>query len=235
MRTALLLLLALAASGLSGTASAGDVWKWVDEKGVTHYSDQPGPGATKVEVRAGNVSESRSADVPSGATARDSSGAAPGYRDFEIFRPEVDQAIINTGGQVDVEIRIDPPVQRLHTLNLYLDGRLVSGFAPNAVSYSLTEVPRGVHHVTAVITDQSGLTVQETSPVRFSVRQESIAQPPVGPTLRPPTKPKPRAGAANKVLTTQPTYGALNGAAAAVNPATNLPVVTKPAPKPKKP
>jgi hypothetical protein len=103
------------------------------------------------------------------------------------------------------------------------------------VSYSLTEVPRGVHSVTAVITDQSGKTVQETSPVGFSVRQESIAQPPVGPTLRPPTKPKPRTGAANKVLTTQPSYGALNGAAARVNPATNLPVVTKPAPKPKKP
>ena len=57
MRTALLLLLALAAPVLSSTAMATDVWKWVDEKGVTHYSDQPVAGATKIEVRTGNVVE----------------------------------------------------------------------------------------------------------------------------------------------------------------------------------
>jgi hypothetical protein len=85
-----------------------------------------------------------------------------------------------------------------------------------------------------VITDQTGKRIQETSPVGFNVRQESVAQPPVGPTLRQPTKPRPR-GAANKVLTTQPSYGSLNGALPAVNPATNLPVAPKPAPKPKKP
>src|SRR5215207_5500773 len=64
MRTALLFLLALAASGLSGAASASDVWKWVDDKGVTHYSDQPVPGATKIEVRAGNIAQGPSEDAP---------------------------------------------------------------------------------------------------------------------------------------------------------------------------
>jgi hypothetical protein len=125
-------------------------------------------------------------------------------------------------------------VQPLHELTLYLDGKLVTGFPRNTLSYALTEVPRGVHSVIAVISDQYGKTIQQTSPVGFNVRQESIANPPVGPTLRPPPKPQPR-GAANKVLTRQPSYGALNGARPAVNPATNLPVVPKPAPKPKKP
>lgn len=234
MRTALLLL--LAASGLTGTASAADVWKWVDSSGVTHYSDQPAPGAIKIEVRAGNVAESRSTSVGTPRSAAgDDSADATRYRDFAIYRPEVDQSIINTGGQVNVEIRIDPAVQPLHTLSLYLDGKLVTGSAPNALSYVLTEVPRGVHSVTAVIRDGTGKTIQETAPVGFNVRQESVANPPVGPTLRPqPPKPQPR-GAANKVLTTQPTYGSLNGARPAVNPATNLPVAPKPAPKPKKP
>jgi Domain of unknown function (DUF4124) len=234
MRTALLLL--LAASGLTGTASAADVWKWVDSSGVTHYSDQPVPGAIKIEVRTGNVAESQPANaVAPRSAASDFPADATRYRDFAIYRPEVDQSIINTGGQVNVEIRIDPEVQPLHTLSLYLDGKLVSGSPPNSLSYVLTEVPRGVHSVTAVITDQSGRTIQETSPVGFNVRQESIANPPVGPTLRPqPPKPQPR-GAANKVLTTQPSYGALNGALPAVNPATNMPLAPKPAPKPKKP
>jgi uncharacterized protein DUF4124 len=234
MRTALLLL--LAASGLTGTASAADVWKWVDSSGVTHYSDQPVPGATKIEVRSGNVVESAPANVASPRSATsDSSADATRYRDFAIYRPEVDQSIINTGGQVNVEIRIDPSLQPLHTLSLYLDGKLVTGSPPNSLSYVLTEVPRGVHSVTAVITDQTGKAIQETPPVGFNVRQESIANPPVGPTLRQPTKPKPPRGATNKVLTTQPSYGSLNGARPAVNPATNLPAAPKPAPKPKKP
>ena len=83
------------------------------------------------------------------------------------------------------------------------------------------------------VTDSRGNRIQETARVVFYVQQQSVAQPPTGPALRPPPKPQPRAG--NKVLTTQPTYGALHGAPAAINPATNLPVVKKPAPKPGKP
>lgn len=237
MRTALLLLIALVTSGLSGAATAADIWKWVDANGVTHYSDQPVQGATKIEVRAGNVSQSSSGSVGSSTSSSSPSDedALPAYTDFAIYRPESNESIINTGGEVGVEIRVNPAVQALHQLSLYLDGQLVTGFPRNTQSYALKEVPRGVHSVTAVITDQYGKKLQETAAVGFNVRQESIANPPVGPTLRPPTKPQPR-GAANKVLTTQPTYGALNGARPAVNPATNLPVAPpKPAPKPKKP
>lgn len=237
MRTALLLLLALAASGLCSTASAADVWKWVDAKGVTHYSDQPIPGAIKIEVRAGNVSESRSAqplsnDSDSNSQSQDEAGA---YRNFQIVRPTSDQNIINTGGQVDVEIRIAPPVQATHRVNLFLDGKLVTGFPRNAVIYALTAVPRGTHNLTAVIADASGNTIQESPPVTFNVRQESIAQPPVGPSLGQPPKPQPRPRpqntAKNKVLTKQPSYDALNGGPPEMDPATNRPVQKKkPAP-----
>lgn len=240
MRTALLLL-ALASPVLSGTAAATDVWKWVDEKGTTHYSDQPVAGATKIEVRTGNVVEttstfSRGSSSSSAASPGSEQPAVANYRNFEIWRPEPDQSIINTGGQVNVEIRIEPSVQALHQLNLYLDGKLVNGFPRNALSYALTEVPRGTHQLTAVVTDQYGKTVQESPPVVFHVRQESVAQPPVGPGVRPPPpKPTPR-GASNKLPTQQPSYNALNGSAhAAIDPATNLPVVKKPAPKPGKP
>ena len=238
MRTALLLL-ALAAAGLCSTASAAEVWKWVDAKGVTHYSDQPIPGAVKIEVRAGNVSEARSAQPLSNEQSSSSQEEAGSYRTFQIVRPTNDQSIINTGGQVDVEISIAPPLRRTHSLNLYLDGRQVTG-PRNGVSYALTAVPRGTHNLTAVIADASGNTIQEAPPVTFNVRQESIAQPPVGPSLGQPPKPVPRPRpqntARNKVLTKQPSYDALNGGRPEMNPDTNRPVEKKkPAPKPGKP
>ncbi|MGH8236353.1 MAG: DUF4124 domain-containing protein [Steroidobacteraceae bacterium] len=236
MRTAHLLLLAFAALGLSNlglssTASAGDVWKWVDAKGVTHYSDQPVPGATKVEVRAGNVADARS--VAPVVSEPAPPPAAEHYRTLAIVQPQNGQSIINTAGQVSVGIAIEPALQPLHRLSLYLDGKAVTGFPRNTLSYALTEVPRGTHNVNAVVTDQSGKTILESSPVEFTVRQESIAQPPVGPSKKPPPKPQPRAG--NKVLTTQPSYGALNGGHPAIDPATNRPVVKKPERKPGKP
>jgi hypothetical protein len=237
MRTALLLLLAFAALGLSGTASSAEVWKWVDAKGVTHYSDQPVPGAVRIEVRAGNISEARSAQPLSNNadSGSDSRTEQDTYRDFQIVRPTNDQSIVNTAGRVDVEIRISPVVQGTHRLNLYLDGKLVTGFPRNTTVYALTEVPRGSHSVNAVVADASGNTIQESSSVTFTVRQESIAQPPVGPSLGQPPKPvpvpRPQNTAKNKVLTKQPTYGALNGGRPEINPATNRPVVKKkPAP-----
>ena len=234
MRTALLLL-ALAASGLCSTASAAEVWKWVDAKGVTHYSDQPIPGAVKIEVRAGNISEARSAQPLSNqADSQSQSQREQGsYREFEIVRPTKDQNIINTGGEVAVEIRIAPPLRSTHRLNLYLDGKLVAGFPHNTASYTLTAVPRGMHTLTAVVADASGNTIQDAPPVTFNVRQESIAQPPVGPSLGQPPKPvpRPRPQASNKVLTKQPTYNALNGGRPQMNPHTNRPVEKKkPAP-----
>jgi hypothetical protein len=237
MRTALLLLLALAAPVLSSTAAATDVWKWVDEKGTTHYSDQPVAGATKIEVRTGNVVGTTSSTYTgssSSSSTQSGQRAAASYRNFEIWRPEANQSLINTGGTVNVEIRIEPAVRPEHRLDLYLDGRIVTGFPRNTLSYALTEVPRGSHSVNAVVTDQAGQSLAQAATVAFTVRQESIATPPVGPSLRPPP-PKPTPRASNKMLTTQPSYSALHNAPTAIDPATNLPVVKKPAPKAGKP
>lgn len=61
-RTALLMLLLLAAG-----AAGAQVYKWVDDKGVTHYSDQPPPPSTpartKVEVKSFSGGSSL-ADLP---------------------------------------------------------------------------------------------------------------------------------------------------------------------------
>jgi Domain of unknown function (DUF4124) len=236
MRTTLLILLAFAAQGLAGIASADStVWKWVDDRGVVHYSDQPVPGATRIEVKAGNIAQS-SPEVGNAAPSDTGTPAAAfaGYRNFEIWRPEPDQVFTNTGGQVNVEIRVEPAVQAAHTLNLFLDGKLVTGFARNALSYALGGVERGTHNVTATITDRAGRTLQETRAIVFIVRQQSVANPPVGPSQRPPPKPRTNT-TGNKLPASQPTYGALNAAPPAINPATNLPFPRKPAPKPGKP
>jgi Domain of unknown function (DUF4124) len=232
MRTALTLLLALAATSALADQT---VWKWVDDQGVTHYSDRPVPGATPIKLST-PTSRSSSSGAESPAprpSAQPTQSAAPGapteqvYRNFEIWKPLREETIANTGGVVQVNVRVDPDIGAQHRLNLYLDGKLVEGFARNTTDFELKDVPRGMHSVAAIITDAAGTRIQEAAPVVFHVRQESVANPPVGPSLRPP--PKPRPNAANKLPSKQPSYTALNGAAhKPIDPNTNLPANTKP-------
>jgi len=224
MRTTLFLLVLLAVPVFASQT----VWKWVDANGVTHYSDRAVPGATRMEVSTGTTVGNSTPSPSFGNASPDPVDAGPPYRDFEIWKPGNDETIANTGGQVSVNVRVEPAVQPGHTLSLYLDGRLVEGYPGNATSFELSNVARGTHSVVAVVTNNNGSRVQETPSVTFHVRQESAAQPPVGPALRPPPKPQPRAG--NKMQRSQPSYAALNSARTApIDPTTNRPVVTKPA------
>jgi hypothetical protein len=231
MRIALLLLCALATPALANQT----IWKWVDERGVTHYSDRPVPGATRLEISTStprpttdDTSRSYSSSTPTPPPAQDAAPATT-YTRFEVARPQANDTIVNTGGEVQVGLLLEPGLNPAHSIALYMDSRLVSGFPPTALSHTLTEVPRGTHSLVAVVQDGRGRRIQETRPVSFTVRQESSAQPPVGPSLRPPPKPSPR-GAANKLPNNQPSYAALNSTPPKIDPQTNLPA--KPAPPP---
>ncbi len=222
MRTAILVLAFLAAPAFASQS----VWKWVDDKGVTHYSDRPVQGAERVEISVGSRADTYQAPATSSNdTQNQRNEAAEAYRNFEIWAPGNEETIPNTGGAVDVRLRFEPGLRPGHSLYLYFNGRLVEDFPPTAREYTLQNVPRGEHTLVAVIQGQGGRRIAETPTVRFYVRQQSIAQPPVGPALRQPqTPPRPRGQqTGNKLRTTQPSYGELNGQRAAINPRTNAP------------
>ena len=221
MRTALYVLLALAAPAFAGQT----VYKWVDEKGVTHFSDQPTAGAEKVELSSGPDRSAEPAPAYTAPAQQAPVNQGPAYSRFAIESPQQEEAIINTGGVVSVRLAISPQIEAAHVVTLYLDGALVEDFPKQGTSYQFSSVPRGTHTVRAVVSTIQGAMVQETPPVTFHVRQESAAQPPVGPALR-PNKPKRTSG--NKMRSEQPSYAALNGSMPKMNPRTNLPVQTKP-------
>jgi hypothetical protein len=184
MRTALMVLALLAAPAFAAQA----VWKWVDEKGVTHYADRPVPGAQRVEIAVGSPADSAQQPPPYTSSSPRAPAAAPDYRNFEITRPADQESIVNQGGTVEVQLQIEPALQPGHSISLYLDGQPVQGFQPRSLAVTLDGMPRGEHSLSAVIEDRRGNRIKETSTVRFYVRQNSIAQPPVGPALRPPVK-----------------------------------------------
>src|SRR5215470_9913340 len=75
---------------------AATVYKWVDETGVVHYSDQPHPNAEKVHVEAAQTYKAGA--IP--AAAQPAATAAPSqpvhaYQGCAIAQPADDQSFSN--------------------------------------------------------------------------------------------------------------------------------------------
>jgi hypothetical protein len=178
-----LLLTALAAlTLLSGaTALAQQVWKWVDKNGVTHYSDQPIPGAVPVDIKLQTYS-SDEATVPTTPRPTATPSATPPaqqYELIEVWKPENDLAITGTGGQLSVSVRVLPRVFPGHSVRLELDGVRVSEPNSQATDFELTEIARGTHTLSASIVTRDGQTLIQGTPVTFHM---------ILPVVRPPAR-----------------------------------------------
>ena len=199
MKTRALLLAGLLFA-LSSAAqdSKRELWMWKDANGVTQYSDRPVPGARKVELS--NVSVPQEATVPVSPAgpvpSEDEEEAVPvEYRLLEFLQPTEGQTFFGADAAVGVQLRMEPQLAEGHRLALYLDGILVGG-AANSTSYTIGNLVRGEHTLTAVIQDGRGNDLLRSQPRTFNVRQPTtIAPAAVGPNLRPPPKPAPRPNA----------------------------------------
>jgi hypothetical protein len=198
MRVPLLLGCLLALSG-QAQETKRELWTWKDEKGVTHYSDRPVPGARKVEIST--MSPEAVEPAPTSAASPESSSpssqpAAVEYDTLEIWQPEQGESFFGADVSVDVRIRVEPELAPGHRLLLYMDGKLVDG-PVNATEYTLASLERGAHLLTAVISDEQGMVIFRSNQRSFQIRQPTVIEPrAVGPNLKPkpPPAPTPKPG-----------------------------------------
>jgi len=184
-----------------------ELWVWKDANGVTHYSDMPAPGAKRMEI-VGSVPMSAAAAPASGGSSEgrsegsgEGSGAdragkptATQYTSLEILSPESDASFFGADAVVDVSIGSEPRLALEDQLLLYLDGRPVEG-SPNASSYTLSNLERGTHSLSAVILDAKGNQKIRSAPHSFTIQQTTVDNPRnVGPALKPKPTPLPAPG-----------------------------------------
>lgn len=182
MRWTLLMLLFLAA------AAPAETWRWVDENGVVNFSDQPRPGAERVEL--GEVS---TFSPPEWASPEPASDAAPAdappegtdwYQRLEILSPANDETLWNIEGNLDVALAVEPRIRRGDRLRLYLDGEQVTGLPANATRFTINRVFRGGHTLRAAVVDRSGAELVTSDTTQIFVRQTSLLN--RNPQNRPP-------------------------------------------------
>jgi len=168
---------------LAAVPAAAATYKWVDKDGKVHYSDQPQPGAKKVELKPLTEipsAEPRPAPEPPAEPAAAAAGTAPAavaYTALRITYPEHEQTLRAAEG-LNFSVMVEPRLGPGDSVEYTLDGQPV----PAKVDY----VERGSHTVSARVVGSDGAERIAAEPVTFFVHQTIVR-----PTRKkePPKKP----------------------------------------------
>ena len=155
--------------------SAATVYKWVDENGVTHYSDQPHQNAAKVEVQQPQTYSSPHVAEPTQSAPATPAKSAPAYTSCEIDSPAQDQTFANTYS-LAMTVNLLPEQRPGDKVIFVLDGQPVNGSGGPPV-FSLPQVDRGTHTVQATVKSADGQVICQSTPVTFHVHQPSVQSP----------------------------------------------------------
>ena len=158
-------------------AAAATVYKWVDDNGVVHYSDQPHENAEKVPLKAPQTYTAPKLPAVPAQSARDNSPKpGPAYRSCGFSEPTPDQMYMNTD-TVTAGTSSQPGIRPGDTAVVTLDGQPVPGVPAQGGQFTISPVDRGTHSLQLTIKDQDGTTVCSSSPVTFHVHQPSLQSP----------------------------------------------------------
>jgi hypothetical protein len=179
MRRPLFTLISIACSLAGALALAGTVYKWVDENGVVHYSDQPHPNAEKIQLQAAQTYKSIPANnSTTGAQtpAPSSTATQSGYRGCAVVEPQDDQSFANLDS-LNVVVQTDPALHPGDQVFVTYDGQPLNGNTATGGHFTISPVERGTHTLQAVVRDSGGTVVCQAPSVSFNVHQPSVLNP----------------------------------------------------------
>ena len=156
---------------VAAQAHAQEVYRWVDEDGVVHYSDRSRGEAERVELP-----ELQRMDSIRG-TAGDEAETPPEATAVRvrIERPRAEETFRDPRGLVPVSVALSGELAGGRVLVYYLDGRPVLD-PTRRPSVQLEDVPRGEHRVSVAIRE-GGEEIVRSEPVTFHMRPPSSLSP----------------------------------------------------------
>jgi len=157
-------------------ALAATVYKWVDENGIVHYSDQPHPNAQKIGVQPAQTYKAGDIPAATGAPSAPPAAAPPPYQGCAIAQPTDDETFSSVDS-LSISVRTDPALRPGDQIFLMLDGQPLNGGVATGSQFTLTPVDRGTHTLQAVVRDSDGAVRCQTPGVTYHVQQPSILNP----------------------------------------------------------
>jgi Domain of unknown function (DUF4124) len=165
--------------GISAGAWSATVYKWVDENGVTHYSDQPNPKAEKLQISGAQTYGAKDAAVAAPASTASTTRPPPPVV-CAIDSPSAGQVFIDADS-VSGHVTLNHVVGEDNQAILRVDGTDISALMAAGGAFTIPQLERGDHTLTLQVTNPQGEVVCTASAVAFSIRQRSVI-PPTAPT-----------------------------------------------------
>ena len=165
-------------------AFAGPVYKWVDESGVVHYSDQPHENAQQISIAAPQTYKATHYAEPGAAV---SAAQQLSYK-CAVTSPADQQSFVNVD-TIAVSAQVDPPQSEDAQMFVMLDGVMVTGQPTTGAQFMLKNVERGEHNLSIVLRNAAGKVACQSPAVTFFVRLPSVNAPanPNNPANQPPS------------------------------------------------
>ncbi|NVJ66402.1 MAG: DUF4124 domain-containing protein [Gammaproteobacteria bacterium] len=166
--------------GLSLVAEEKVLYKKVDKNGRVIFTDKPVPGSKKMVINTNKNVMS----IPKGKTKSstaveedaDKDKEAQAYEVLAIEQPSHDEAVRANDGNLYVIVALTPHLAREHCVRLLMDGATI-GADQKVPYFSLTNIDRGTHQLTAqIINDETGEILQSSDTRTFHLLKTSILQ-----------------------------------------------------------
>jgi hypothetical protein len=148
------------------------VYKWVDDKGVIHYTDKPpSQNATPVTLpplqtyKHGTIPDLKKFEPASPGKPITSTSAAP---QIQVVTPAADETFHGGERTVPVAVVVTPALTGGQRLVYLLDGKPQPGPTTDT-AYAVTEVDRGTHVASVVVIDGEGQELTRSTGVTFHV------------------------------------------------------------------
>ncbi len=153
----------------------GDIYKWVDKDGVTHYgSEQPSKDAKPAELPQLQTYKSTSKKVPLGTLESSSkpkpldsaAGDTTAVREIRITSPAPEETLRDNS--VAISASVVPGTPAGAGFVFYLDGKRQNDKALPAPAYTIANIERGSHSVVVAGVDASGREFKRSAAVTFN-------------------------------------------------------------------
>ncbi|MFT6978067.1 MAG: hypothetical protein ACJAZA_001786 [Shewanella psychromarinicola] len=159
---------------LLSAQSLATVYRWVDENGKVHYSDEPKNNAEAIDLNE-NTQNNITINIPKKLNVTPTTETQINYT-ISITSPQQEATVRDNNGNFTVSASVAPELPRGVLLTLLIDGVIIAQPQVSPV-FQLTGINRGEHSLVVNAVTQSGKVLASSSPRKIFLHQASVFGP----------------------------------------------------------
>ncbi|MGZ9899710.1 DUF4124 domain-containing protein [Shewanella gaetbuli] len=153
-------------------ASSAAVYRWVDENGKVHYTDEPKENAELVEINQNTQNTVELNAVKRNSPAQEKPKEQPTL-ELTIVSPIHEETIRSNEGKIDVTVGVAPRLPKGVLLALFVDGE-IKAQPQTSTLFKLSGINRGEHTIVVKALDQNGKVLALTPPRKIFLHQATV-------------------------------------------------------------